>query len=134
MPKLSKQIRDRLDAAVLLAATRLQHDTLTLRKVQYSRPDKFSVFISRYIVITEDTRALLESSSVHPFFEGGFDRRVSMVDNSLRRLYRRGKLRKDKLSVPVLLGGRVGNESHRLATRYMLCYWPTNILDQIVDS
>jgi hypothetical protein len=132
MGRLSKQVKTQLDEAVLFTSTRLQHDTLSLRKVQHSRPDKFAVFVNEYIITTPEVRALL--TDCDSFFDANFDKQVSLVEASLHRLHTRGRLRKEKLSVPVLKGMKRLLRNPRLETGYMVCYWPLDILDKLANS
>jgi hypothetical protein len=132
MKLLSKQLKVKLDEAVLFTTMRLQHDTLLLRKVQYSRPSKFAVFVSEYINTTLEVRLLMKGCD--SFFDTDFDKRVSLVEASLCRLYSNNRLYKDKLSVPVLKGMKKKLENPRLEIGYMVCYWPLDILDKLANS
>ena len=126
MSQLSKKAKARLDEAVMLSAMRLHDDPRTLTNLHFSRPDRFAVSVSKFILNHWDARILLNVAE--DLTGRSFDARVKLVAASIRRLYRRGELRRAKLKVPVLLG-RTDNQ--HLEDRMMTCYWPATVLDQL---
>jgi len=128
MPRLSKATKTRLDEAVMLSVSRLHDDPRPLQTLHFSRPDKFALSISKYIINHWDVRDLLLPDD---FMNTTIVERVEIVDASVKRLYRRGRLRREDLKVPVMLGRNSGKQY--LETRMMSCYWPANILDHLAS-
>ena len=125
MSQLSKKARTRLDEAVMLSAMRLHDDPRSLTNLHFSRPDRFALTVSKFILNHWDIRELLDPEDLNG---RTWDERTKLVAATIRRLLRRGTLRRAELKVPVLLGG---SENQHLEDRMMLCYWPATVLDQL---
>ena len=128
MTQISKTTKTRLDEAVMLSVSRLHDDPRPLQNLHFSRPDKFALVVSKYIINHWDVRGLLNPDE---FMNMTMPEKVKVVDGSVRRLFRRGKLRRDELKVPVMLGRNSGKQ--HLEDRMMSCYWPANILDHLAS-
>ena len=125
MTRLSKKAKTRLDEAVMITASRLYSNPSPLTRLHFSRPDKFALAVSKYILNHRDVREMLDPLDLGSL--SGTDR-IKLVEATVRRLHRRGDLRRAELKVPVLLGG---TGARHLEDRMMSCYWPATILDQL---
>jgi hypothetical protein len=128
MTQLSKAAKRRIEEAVMLGATRLYEDPRPLRVLHLSRPEKFASVLLSYILNHWDMRQGLwqRDLALREHREG-----VKLIESSIRRMRRRGDLRKAALRVPVLLG-RNGGKQH-LEDRMMTCYWPATVLDRLAN-
>lgn len=99
-----------------------------LKRLHMSRPDPFASFVVKYIPMHFDLRDKLEPSD---FDERSPEERLQLVQNTIRRLRRKGKLRKDTVGVPVLQSDGEGGKV--IVERMMACYVPSRVLDKLAS-
>jgi hypothetical protein len=130
MPKLSKESRDRLDKVVLQTAARLHADPMPLRRPYLIRPSKFAEEVCVYINNNWDLRDQLWPEDLR---DHSVPDRIKIIDATLRRLYRRGELRKEKLTVITISDRKSSGKKRAFDKRLLLCYWPTGVLDRLAS-
>ena len=128
MVRLSKESRIRVDAAVMQCAAALYRNNTMLCGLNFSRPKKFSSVVAQVIYGDSLLRESLQEEDLlsHPE-----DTRISILDSSIKRLLRAGKLTKASIRVPVIIGKVKPN--NRIEDRPMTCYWPIQILDELAS-
>lgn len=125
MNQLTKEAKTRLEEAVMVSIERIYEDPRPITHLHFTRPDKFSLEIVKYINNHGSVRRML---SPDDFMSRTLGAKIKLIEGALRRLYRRGELRKDRTKVKVLLGG---SGKKYVADRVMVCYWPVTVLDKL---
>lgn len=124
MARLSGDARKRLEDAVIASASVLEGSSM-LKRLHMDRPDPFALFVVKYIPMDFTVRRLLDPSDMN----ADFDECMRRVRNTIRRLLRKGKLRKELVDVPVLQSNGAGGK--HIVERPMTCYFPTKVLDEL---
>lgn len=97
-----------------------------LRRLHVSRPDPFAFFVVKYIPMHFELRGKLNPADLDAHSP---EERLRLVKNTIRRLQRQGKLRKDTMGVPVLQSNGEGGKT--IVERTMTCYVPSRVLDKL---
>lgn len=124
MSRMSDESRKRLEEAVLLCCAMLEGSSM-LKRLHMTRPDPFVTFVEKYIPMHHELRGKLVPGDL----DADLDGRLRIIGNTLRRLNKQDKIKRDSISVPVLQNN--GSGGKHIVYREMPYYVPTSVLDKL---